>query len=808
MRAQRLFTVYTTFYCQLALSRRSIVAKMEDYRVSVVGGGKPLLHGGILAQDGRHFIVPFNNQLRVYFITTRQCIRSLKFNVENQIDLTGLVDLKQDLSNENLVWAFLVSGEVLVINWKEKVPEVVINRFTVELNKDDFVLRVSSFEEDNFTLITGKNSPKPHTRNVVRFTPSKNQYETLTSIKNVLLFAVSQDSRKLAFLSESHEAKSVHIVNMDSLDKKQSIPFANKNLITALAIANDCSVAVGTRIGVIHIILDSFTRLLKWHIDEVKSLCFSQNSKYLMSGGLERVLVFWQLDTEKQQFLPRLNGAIVGIESPNEEYINTTLQLDSENHEILVLSAVDLQSRLVVGGPRQSYSSNLANVKKLDKLYAKNPSLDIMKLKYDFSTNFKIHPTSKQLYFVNGAYLQVFDFFKNEQAFVQKVTDTIQTGKVRSEQKLHDPVVKHFQFTRDGKWMATMEEHQHGDLDNLLSKNDFTYVLKIWRSVETQVKNGSGQASWEVVTKIVNPHGVNIPVHALIAAPLSYFKGVGFLTADNNGGVRVWRPTTNNLDDIVRWSLRKLKPSTGIFSNDVSLAWSEDSSLIFLGFGETVEIIDTDTFEEIPNDTLARIAGSQIKSLEIVDNQLCILSKTSLKSVDLLTMQENDLVLRVSSPKNGNNLMCTNTDKSLICIAVNFYNRDLERLQAKIFVFTPHSKTPVFNTLHDGYICGIQWNFDTDFIFIDINSRIGLVTSTRLEEDRVEEIDHAREMAILLQRAQGESSLKKKTKTDLDLGSDEINGARQLDVNSFAGLFDSMDVQLSTMFDRVMQVVR
>lgn len=774
---------------------------MDDYRVSLVGGGKPLPHGSLLAQDGRHFIVPFNNQLRVYFITTRQCIRSLKFNAANKIDLSELVDMKQDIDNENLVWAFLLSGEVLVINWREKVPDVVVKRYQIALQKDDSVLRVSQFKKDAVTVIRGKNSAKPHTRSLVQFSPSTGESNVLISIKNVLLFSISRDSLQHAFLSKTNGQREIHIVSADG-EQRLTHAFAYKAFISSLAVSNERTVAVGTSSGVIHLMTESMSRLLKWHIDQVKSLCFSHDSKYLMSGGLERVLVFWQLDTEKQQFLPRLNGDLVEIESQNAELINVTLKLDAHNYELLVLSQVDLQSRLLISGPRQEFASDLNNMKKLLKSYQKNPEQDRLKLKYDFTTQFKIHPVSKQLYFINGPDLQVFEFYKNEQASVQKVIDTLQTGKVRSEHKLQDPVVKEFQFTKCGKWMATVEEHHHGELDNLLSKDDLTYVLKLWRSVELQGKNNQVHSSWEVVTKIVNPHGPNVPIHALISAPQSYFDGVGFLSADNNGGVRLWRPTTNNVDETTSWSLRKMKSATGVFSNSVSLAWSDDASLVFLGFGEGIVVIDTASFEEIETPetrVLSNVAGAQIKSLHIVANQLVILSKTSLKAVDLLTMQEDALVVRVSPPKHGENLVCVDTERSSVCIATNYYNNSTSRVESHVSVFTPFSRTPVYTAHHDEYICGLQWNHDTDFLFIDIRSRIGLVTTTRLEQ-REEHTEYAREMAVLLQRAQAESQLQLQQHL-------ETNSAQQLDANSFAGIFDSVDVQLTTLFERVMQVV-
>jgi NET1-associated nuclear protein 1 (U3 small nucleolar RNA-associated protein 17) len=50
-----------------------------------------------------------------------------------------------------------------------------------------------------------------------------------------------------------------------------------------------------------------------WHSNEVKALTFTVDGVYLLSGGLEGVLVFWQLETGKRNYLPRLGGAVFSI---------------------------------------------------------------------------------------------------------------------------------------------------------------------------------------------------------------------------------------------------------------------------------------------------------------------------------------------------------------------------------------------------------------------------------------------------------------------------------------------------------------
>lgn len=58
-----------------------------------------------------------------------------------------------------------------------------------------------------------------------------------------------------------------------------------------------------------------------WHARDVKFLLFSSDGVHLLSGGMEGVLVIWQLDTGRRQYLPRLGGPVVSIAaSPNASF--------------------------------------------------------------------------------------------------------------------------------------------------------------------------------------------------------------------------------------------------------------------------------------------------------------------------------------------------------------------------------------------------------------------------------------------------------------------------------------------------------
>ena len=55
------------------------------------------------------------------------------------------------------------------------------------------------------------------------------------------------------------------------------------------------------------------TATLHWHAHAVSSLAFTSNGAYLLSGGEEAVLVIWQLQTGKKEFVPRLGSPIETI---------------------------------------------------------------------------------------------------------------------------------------------------------------------------------------------------------------------------------------------------------------------------------------------------------------------------------------------------------------------------------------------------------------------------------------------------------------------------------------------------------------
>ncbi|KAK6867974.1 NET1-associated nuclear protein 1 [Candida tropicalis] len=841
---------------------------ISDWSLSMATGGKPVFlpysqaSASVYSSDGRYIIIALAHQLRVYFISTRQCIKTIDLNLED------LVDIKLDVTNMNQVLLFKSSGELVTVNWKDKVSQPIVSNINIKSNLP--ILSVISVKHLSFIIITGridkkKNGSSPHTRYINYFDRNQETLTPIIEVSNSINFAVSLDNSKIAFVTSDNEVNLFDLSDIYKLDNIENlkdddisneiIPFVYKSAITAIAVSNDSIVALGTTSGPIQIVYGGLItpkpqRVLKWHLDQVKSLCFTEDNNYLLSGGMEKVLVFWQLETEKKQFLPRLNGTIekISIDTHKNDYISLELRVDSIDniHEILVISAIDLVSRLSVNTIRPRFAHNIKNtINKTKKKYTKNSSdFDKLKIRYDYSCNFEINPKTKNLYFPNDSSIQAFDLFKNEQVFIQHAAPVLNVGKVRSETKLLDPSVTLLKFTHDGEWMCTFDEFKNTEVDDLLLKNEKQYALKFWKFIENKDNtstaatpgNSSKTGHWELTTKIIDPHGNN-PILSMIPAPTSYFNGLAFLTADNKGGLRIWRPsfpkeaykTSSQRSQQTAWTLRKSRSPGALSSEAVALSWSDDSSLIFLGHECTITTINSKTLEDTPDFKIPSLSGSRVRSLNLVDNNLVVLSKTRISSFDLISGELTGLVAKVNTTYGGKNLIAIDPVKKLICLALNYYdttatdNNDNEKftIKSKILIFKPNQLKPISVQYHDTGVSSIRY-FNSSFIFVDLDCRVGTIYNNATDDitDAVE-IGLTQEINNMLITAQAtadvindrnvEVKVGKQNKADdgMDIDDGLQYSQKVIDLHTFQPIFQNIEgVQIESLFDRIVNVLK
>ncbi|OVA15479.1 WD40 repeat [Macleaya cordata] len=81
-----------------------------------------------------------------------------------------------------------------------------------------------------------------------------------------------------------------------------------------------------------------------WHPSEVKVLSFSSDGAYLYSGGIEGVLVVWQLDTGKKKFLPRIGSPLLYFTQSLDPSLSSISCADNQIHLLKMPSMEVLKS--------------------------------------------------------------------------------------------------------------------------------------------------------------------------------------------------------------------------------------------------------------------------------------------------------------------------------------------------------------------------------------------------------------------------------------------------------------------------------
>lgn len=761
----------------------------------VLGGRLPQLEGtpafpAVFSADGKHQIVVFTHQIRVYFLATRQCVRCIDINI-------GLiVDMCLDPGSASQILLFSNLGGVFSVNWKEKVASPVTEVFVMS-PPQGYVLASASCYGDRFVGVFQSTKKKGPSTALVQTFLKENEGETKVVVDDVTpVFSWSFDKSQVVFVTTSHEVVRVS-VSGDSEMSVERNSFVYKSPVTSVAVSNDGVVALGTGAGPIQLIYvgGSDQRLLKWHIDLVKTVAFSPDNKYLLSGGLEKVLVLWHLDSDNHQFLPRLNGTIdkIHIDVHKTDCYSMLLGCsDGIHHEMLTILAVDLVSRLTVNSARPRLVPGVAHsLRRAYKKLGNHDNLYQVPIRQDYSLPAAVHPTTNQVYFPSGASIQIYDWVRQEQQSLLNAAAVLPTGKVRSETKLVDPKISLVDFSNDGSWMVTVDTVTPSPVDNLLSKSDEYHALKFWKNVDSK-NDGS---KWELACKIIDPHGHGNKIFTIKPAPLLKNE-LAFVSADDKGGVRIWRVVKNlsNSNQQTAWTLHKSSPGGIASSSAVDVCWSQDSSVVFLAHETSVTVLDGYKLTTLNH--ISGIADSPIRAINVLENHLLVVSQTRIASYDLIRGAFS-FIMRANFPEGARNLVAIDYDSRLICVAANYYEKSTNTLaiKSKLLVFNHNNLEPVFTKNHNQGITSVLC-VSGSFLFVDLDARVGMLTSSlteylELNEDIKPDVNQI--MIKAEERAQQEIA--------------HNNDRKTFDMNTFASAFENAhSLTLDSLFDRVVSI--
>jgi NET1-associated nuclear protein 1 (U3 small nucleolar RNA-associated protein 17) len=636
----------------------------DNYEIGFSSGGQLRSHLNRISSDGHYSIAFFNNHITIYSIQSRLPIRS--FYTLPALNFNSIIDTYISPINTNLIY-ILTSTTVFILNWYDNLKDPLISKIKLNrlIDEDDLnifePLKIINFNSNNETILNllVKSNKKLL---IISFDINENKLIKIFKIfSNVSTFAISNNYKNLVFainkgLSLIYSTSQFEIFSFDDNNESELSSFiinvsdqnqiiSTKNIINIvnLAISNDQSdplLAISLSNGSIILLFELMSqkqtqRLLKWHIDPVKSLTFNNDTTYLLSGGSEKVLVFWNIINEKQQFLPRLNGLIenIQIDSKIPTLINLTLNVIDNDYQYLILSTTDLLSKLDINTPHLFAGLNKNNELKknfIKDIHSFKKSNQFSRFKHNYNSSFKIHSKSNYLYLPAGRHLQIFDHLHNNQIDNFAIAPAIQQyGKVGNENKISDPTIIGFEFinsfkTNEKDWLITCDVEIRGEAEDLKNSSiEYWETLRFWKySNNSKQQNDviSINDSWSLQTKILRPHN-EFQITSIVPAPSTYFGGEAVLTADSCGNVRLWRPNSQGI-----WSLRKFFSSgsefntsfnnnsnnghnnnskksdnlSNIANNEGTIcAWSPDSSMIAIARNGKVVLLDVNTFEPI-----------------------------------------------------------------------------------------------------------------------------------------------------------------------------------------------------------------
>ncbi|KAJ5778578.1 hypothetical protein N7520_001824 [Penicillium odoratum] len=331
---------------------------------------------------------------------------------------------------------------------------------------------------------------------------------------------------------------------------------------------------------------------LHWHRGAVNTVRWSRDGNYILSGGNESVIVLWQLDTGRKQYLPHLSSPIVNIVvSPQ----GSSYVVQLADNSAMVLSARELQpSATLTGLQLSSEGGNTKDSKKslsaITALHPQHPEQLLVAVPASHQSN---HRPQRS----NAAMLQTFDIRSNShisrQALARTNATTLNVGPDGST--ITTPDIRNMDILQDGKWLATVDSwtpHRQDveALADIASRRDNAPLrpeifLKFW-------KWNASSSMWELVTRVDGPH-FNDNNHAAVLGLVARPNSHEFATLGADALLRFWCPTARHRSGLKTdatqhqdtWKCRSSVDLTGRLGDSASLkqacmSFSEDGSVL------------------------------------------------------------------------------------------------------------------------------------------------------------------------------------------------------------------------------------
>lgn len=548
----------------------------------------------ILTEDDQYLILPTTSEVRVYSATTSLLVRSLRMHGTVACCTISKTDSARLIVGRN-------DGKIVIWNWSHgsKIGEWETDRGLRSLTS------MSSKGPDNAeTVLTSHGSDADGHRLCVYALTGVQQakhLQTLLTLKSLNsqvqlheqagIIVASANSRLI--IGQSTGLQSQSYSHPAITWREFAVPGgiisvdARVHSVGSKVPRNRLDLAVGVKTGAIHLYEDLLYKLiakekgkqdddiafrsLNWHRTAVNAVKWSQDGNYVISGGNETVLVIWQLDTNKQQFLPHLSTEInrLSISKRGSSYA-----LLLGDNSVMVLSTADLNPSAnipslgarAVGGVVAAMHPT-----KQGQLLVTIPR-SVAPVKADQATGLQTYDIQSDLQIAR-------------QALTRNLTTTINIGP--EGQLLKEPNVNQLKISFDGAWLATVEEWKSPSSssealhlrDDAAKQQTTETTLKFWTAAEKD-------SEWALTNRVDSPYGSQ-SVLALASCPTR----PEFATVSSDGLVQTWVPRVRRRDGVLvkgsrgqalyNWHVsRKIPLNTTNAARAGTLAYAEDGSVV------------------------------------------------------------------------------------------------------------------------------------------------------------------------------------------------------------------------------------
>ncbi|KAF2084772.1 WD40 repeat-like protein, partial [Saccharata proteae CBS 121410] len=578
-------------------------AKKDAWYISDPSGGRFLPIHPVFSRDERYIMFANAKAVHIYSTVTSLLVRTLPVNSNHGISAYAL-----SASNPTQLYVSDAAGFVALWNWVEgkkigrwDLATRVCGMATTTVDEDGATAdTVFTHEKDQSNTITAhrmRSRKEGKESEAVVLLRSKRQMKSFKVVGNGSVIVVAfPDSVMVGKVKEGAESFkgttyvwreikcAESVTTFDVRVGRQEVKGGQKTPRKGGSQNSKDSVnlAIGGSRGTIFCYEDILYRLIQaenpkkdtapsvlvprvfhWHRNAVGSVRWSLDGNYLLSGGQETVLVLWQLDTAKRQFLPHLTSPIDGmVVSP----IGSSYAVQLADNSVIVLKTTDLTPKANIAGLQahtMSLDQSAGEKDLLDEIHrvpaVVNPQRSSQLLLAVPVSQSRTEPNDTHL---PAPFLQTYDISSNHHVSRQAITRNNATvfniggNMAPGATKLREPDVKHVQLSNDGSWLATVEEWlpPAADVEHLASDKAMTeeerrfrreVFLKFWQwDAEKQL--------WTLETRIDAPHQHPQGLFSGRVFDLAYDPiSTEFATVGEDGHVRFWAPKVRLHDGTV-----------------------------------------------------------------------------------------------------------------------------------------------------------------------------------------------------------------------------------------------------------------